>query len=113
VRELSEAEFKATFADPMVPQDSVPFARAAKAYVDVAIASRHGAAPECEAELSKTYLCGDGRHAHLLFWYGVPNVYAVVVLSMPDGTILGHHRLDLNEKYGLPLPVDRTWWPDA
>jgi hypothetical protein len=29
------------------------------------------------------------------------NVYLVVVVSFRDGTIYGHHYLDLAEKYGL------------
>ncbi len=111
LRELSETEFASTLAGPMRAERECPFAEAARVYTDLAIASRHGEPPRQPPELSNVYACADGRHMHLLFWYGVPNVYVVVVLEMPTGTIEGHHRLDLNEKYGLPRPIDQTWWP--
>ena len=79
--------------------------------VEGILEARGGVAPGKKPELTNAYASRDGRHAHFLFWYGVPNVYVVLVMAMPERSSFGHHRLDLNEKYGLPVPPDPTWWP--
>lgn len=81
--------------------------------VEQVLEARGGDAPPREPELSRCYVSSDGQHGHLLFWYGVPNVYLVLVLALPGRSLIGHHRLDLNEKYGLPVPSDATWWPSS
>jgi hypothetical protein len=111
VRELSEAEFNATFGSAMRPVAAPADLEASLAAVEQILEARGGDAPPREPELSHSYVGADGHHAHLLFWYGVPNVYVVIVLALPGRSIIGHHRLDLNEKYGLPVPSDPTWWP--
>jgi hypothetical protein len=55
-------------------------------------------------EIELSYASPDGRFQHLLFPEGRKNVYVVLVANVEEGCLLGHHRLDLNEKYGLPTP---------
>ena len=96
----------------MRPADGRWPAAAFLEYVQHAMLERGGTPAAQTPDLSNTYVSTDGRHAHLLYWYGVPNVYFVVVLTLPDESVAGHHRLDLNEKYGLPQPSDPTWFPE-
>ena len=49
-----------------------------------------------------------GSYLHYLFWYGVANVYLVLVAD-EGGSLRGYHRLDLNEKYGLTSPPNPVW----
>ena len=112
MNELSEPEYKATFGPSMTstppPEDLVSIV----GYVRAVLASRGGQMPPQEPELGDVYTGSDERYRHLLFWYGVPNVYLVVVVALAgrEETIFGHHRLDLNEQYSLPVPSDPTWW---
>ena len=47
------------------------------------------------------YLAGDQQHTHILLNYGVPNLYLAIVVAHSTDSVLGHHFLNLNEKYGL------------
>ena len=107
--ELDDAEFGGTFAHPMTPVVDSPIGPAASACARGILRSR-GGNQEFRLELSSTYASGDRPYVHFLFWYGVPNVYLVIVASQEIG-VTGYHRLDLNEKYGLPSPKDDVWWP--
>ena len=111
MKELSEAEFNATFGSSMQPLEAPEASDASLAIVAQILEARGGEAPPREPELSHSYVSADGNYGHHLFWYGVPNVYVVIVQALPGRSMIGHHRLDLNEKYGLPAPSDPTWWP--
>jgi hypothetical protein len=106
-RRLSEAEYKATFADPMVdikgredlfhPEgvlDLQPYMRAAQA--DIAPLELLADAPP-----SSVYLSADRRFEHVLYPCDRSNVYLVVVV-VADAFVYGHFVLDLQKEYGLP-----------
>jgi hypothetical protein len=112
MNELSELEYKATFGPSMKATPPPEELGRIKGYLSAVLASRGGQPPPQEPKLSEVYTGSDNQYRHLLFWYGVPNVYLVVVVALAgEGeSIFGHHRLDLNEQYGLPVPSDPTWW---
>jgi hypothetical protein len=112
MNELSETDFKATFGPSMESSPPPQHLGAIVSYTEAVLASRGGEPPPREPELSDSYIGSDRRYRHFLFWYGVPNVYLVVVVAVAEGeeTVFGHHRLDLNEQYGLAIPSDPTWW---
>lgn len=41
-----------------------------------------------------------GRFEHVLVKSKTPNVFMVIVLDIRNGTVFGHHLLDLNREYG-------------
>jgi hypothetical protein len=57
-----------------------------------------------DIEIHHVYRSADGLHTHVLFWYGTPNKYLVIVLDEPGRNAVGYHFLDLAEKYGLVPP---------
>jgi hypothetical protein len=64
---------------------------------------------EVSLRLDRAYKADSGAYIHYLFWYGVANVYLVLVAESTTGELRGYHRLDLNEKYGLSSPTDPVW----
>ncbi len=48
------------------------------------------------------YRDATARFDHVLVMTRTKNVYLTIVVDLQHGTVLGHHLLDLNEKYGLP-----------
>jgi hypothetical protein len=106
-RRLSEAEYRATFADPMVDikgredlfqpdgvLDLRPYLRAAQA--DIAPLELLADVPP-----AAVYLTADRRFNHVLYPCDRSNVYLVVVV-VADAFIYGHFVLDLQKEYGLP-----------
>ena len=106
-RRLSETEYRATFADPMVDikgredlfhPDGVlelqSYLRAAQA--DIAPLELLADVPP-----SAVYLTADRRFDHVLYPCDRSNVYLVVVV-VADAFVYGHFVLDLQEEHGLP-----------
>jgi len=52
-------------------------------------------------DVAYVYEDGSSSYHHVLSATDVANVFLAVVISLKAGSILGHHLLDLNEKYGL------------
>lgn len=72
------------------------------------LTARNAAIEIDEVTIQDSYELGGGAFFHHLVWYGVPNVYLVLVAG--GGHMLrGFHRLDLNERYGLPPAMDAVW----
>ena len=65
-------------------------------------------------QIEHVYLAADQRHTHVLLHYGIPNRYLVIVVchdsESESDSVLGHHFLDLSEKYGL-TPTTQTAAP--
>ena len=103
LRELTDEEYHRTFAEPMheLGDDEDPPAINIRNYVGRVI--RHKRLPTTNDDIRIHYFYENGTktYTHVLFWYGVPNVYLVIVIENEGPRIHGHHILDLNEKYGL------------
>ncbi len=52
-------------------------------------------------QIEYIYDTKDGNWRHVIFKTQLKNINYVVVIDINKKTILGHHVLDLNEKYGL------------
>ena len=107
IRELSDSEFHATFAAPMrrLKADEsfrpVPLGD----YVSECI-SHHTLPTLCEdIQIEHVYVAADQRHTHIMLHYGTAKLYLVIVVAHDTDSVLGHHFLNINEKYGLiPTP---------
>jgi hypothetical protein len=102
MKQLSEAEYLATMAEPMKRLGSdagVPFAF--WDYFD-AIPEPDFEGHDCSAG-SVTYVWEhpSGSYQHVLVDSEDKNVFMVVVLDIASRSVLGHRLVDLNRKYGL------------
>lgn len=70
-------------------------------YVAKCIAHHALPTSQDDIDIEHVYVAGDERHTHVMFNWGVANLYLVVVVSHEEDSVWGHHILDLNEKYGL------------
>jgi hypothetical protein len=104
IRELSDPEFHETFAAPMRRLGAeetfrpIPLGE----YVTECIAHYDLPTSRADIDIEHVYVAGDEKHTHLMLNWGVVNLYLVVVVSHETDSVLGHHILDLDEKYGLP-----------
>jgi hypothetical protein len=101
-RQLTEAEFKETFGDPMrrvgldkdPPFDFWP-------YFD-AIPSEDFYGHDCaEGRVEHISLDPTGRFQHVLVNSEDKNTFMVLVLDLAAGAVHGHRLLDLNKEYGV------------
>src|SRR5688572_24890648 len=102
MKQLSEAEYLATMAEPMKRLGSdagAPFEF--WDYFD-AIPQSDFEGHDCSAG-SVTYVWEHptGGFQHVLVDSEDKNVFMVLVLDIPSGRVLGHRLLDLNSEYGL------------
>jgi hypothetical protein len=102
MKQLSEAEYLATLAEPMKRLDSD--AQAPFEFWDYfdAIPQSDFRGHDCSAG-SVTYVWGhpSGRFQHVLVNSEDKNVFTVLVLDVGNCCVLGHRLLDLNREYGL------------
>lgn len=107
--ELSDAEFRATFAEPVVPLAvDAERQRAIEDAASAVLARRSSKSAPGDLTLQDSYELGSGGCVHHLVWYGVPNVYLVFVADAQE--LRGFHRLDLNGEYGLAPAADPFWF---
>jgi hypothetical protein len=99
-RELSETEFRRSYADPM--RDMTKAQQAAAdiwPYVDLLTPQSVGVARIGDVALVSRD--ADSRYDHVLLDTGMENTFLVIVVDLGARAVLGHHLLDLNIKYGL------------
>ena len=103
IRELSDSEFHATFAAPMRRLGADESFRPVPLGEYVSECISHHALPTSREniQIEHVYVAADQRHTHVMLHYGIPNRYLVVVVAHDKDSVLGHHLLNLNEKYGL------------
>jgi hypothetical protein len=109
--ELDNTAFQATFADSMTVVHDRWNGTEFLEGVSSILTDRGGVAPPAPVAFYEAYVGSDSAHAHLLYSYGVQDVFLVLVLALPEERVVGHHRLDLNEEYGISSPPDPTWFP--
>jgi hypothetical protein len=106
-RRLSEAEYKATFADPMVDIKGREDLFRPDGVLDLRSYLRAAQADIAPLELladvppSAVYLTADRRFDHVLYPCDRSNVYLVVVI-VADAFVFGHFVLDLQGEHGGP-----------
>ena len=105
---LTTAEFQATFGASMREITSADDADDNEVniwpYVDaVPVADLRGHTV-VEDKVEHVYRAAGDAHDHVLLPSTTANVFLVIVVDRKASKVLGHHLLDLNEKYGLPAP---------
>ena len=103
IRELSESEFHATFAAPMRRLEADELFRPVPLGQYVSECISHHSLPTSreDIQIEHVYVAADQRHTHVMLRYGIPNLYLVIVVAHDTYSVLGHHLLNLNAKYGL------------
>ena len=103
INTLSIDDFQATFVEPMQRLGEEESYRPIplKDYLTECISELALPTTVDDIEIQDVYLNGNKSHTHMMFWYGKPNVYLVIVIDHEKDSVHGHHILDLNEKYGL------------
>lgn len=100
---LEDDAFAATFASPMQSVSGKVGMDDIWSYVDAIPRGEIGLLEPLHRSVD-VYRSGDARFHHFLVPTSGSNVYLVVVTGDAVSSILGHHFLDLNEKYGLKAP---------
>lgn len=104
IRELSEPDFKATFRPPMrrlAAGEAPPVPVKLKEYVDAVIEDLELPTSPANIEIHHVYVTHDDSFTHVMFTWGVKNVFLAVVVDHQRAAIHGHRLLDFNEIYGL------------
>lgn len=104
IRELSEPELKATFRPPMrrlAVGEAPPVTLNLKEYVKAAIADLELPTSSEGIEIHHVYVTHDGSYTHVMFSWGVKNVFLAVVVDNQRASIHGHRLLDFNAMYGV------------
>jgi hypothetical protein len=99
-RQLSEEEFDVFFAAPM--ENVTETANAALdiwPYVDSIDPSELG--DILAHDVSFVYRHPQGRFEHVIIDTCAEDVHLVIVIDRQEGSIVGHHLLNLRKKYGL------------
>ncbi|HUQ69909.1 MAG TPA: hypothetical protein VM165_10320 [Planctomycetaceae bacterium] len=101
---LSDAEFAATFAEPMrnVTDDAGDVIDIWP-YVDAVPTADLCGHEVYDQFVDYVYRDGTGCFDHVLVMTRTKNVYLAVVVDLTHQRVFGHHLLDLNKKYGLSL----------
>ncbi|MBT9518714.1 MAG: hypothetical protein IV112_18675 [Methyloversatilis discipulorum] len=101
-RTLSESEFGATFIPPM--NDVTNNAEEVIdlwGYAEPALRQEFPEVCSCDWNVKHIYESSNGAFQHVLIPTHKSNLYLVVVIDKLLRQVLGHHMLDLGEKYGV------------
>lgn len=103
LRELSKEEYLATFVEPMQRLGEGDSRRpvSLRDYLARCMEKLGLPATGRQMRIQDAYLNGAGTHTHVLFHYGEPNRYLVLVVAQASNSVMGHYLLDLNAEYGL------------
>jgi hypothetical protein len=106
IRELSQEEFLGTFCAPMrrLAADESYRPIPLKDYVQQCILFLGLPTTTEDIEIHHVYVSGDKKHTHVLFYFGEPNVFLVIIVSHQPDEIMGYRLLNLNKEYGLIGP---------
>jgi hypothetical protein len=93
---LSQAEYQATFSDPM--RDVTEAAEELVdlwAYATEIIDSDYPVPKDWDWRVTHIYESGDGKYQHLNIPVPIDNTYLIVIVDKPLRKILGHYNLTL------------------
>lgn len=101
-RDLTRAEYDATFCAPMndVTSTAEPVVDI-WSYLDAVFACQFADMATDEWDVEYVYQHPTERWLHVLLGTGMENIHLVVVIDLRQPSILGHHLLNLNQRYGL------------
>jgi hypothetical protein len=98
VRELTESDFHATFSAPMrrlAADEDAPVQIPLRPYVAEAIEALELPTTLDAIEIHQVSVGHDKRYTHVVFNYGSPNRFLVLVVDNGAATVFGHRLLEL------------------
>lgn len=103
VNKLTDNKFQETFLPPMrfIEEDEESSGINLKKYVQKIIKNENLNTTIDDIEIHYVYHTSDEKYEHILFYFGISELYMVVVNNLETRKIMGYHMLDLIEKYGL------------
>jgi hypothetical protein len=101
IRELSREEFLETFCEPMERLTESYRPIPLKDYVSESIRVLELPTTIDDIEIHDLYLSGNKKHSHVLFFFGQPNRYLIIVIDHETDSVAGYRVLDLAAEYGL------------
>ena len=103
IRELEHSEYLSTMVAPMrrlEEPEEMDRPISLKEYLEECIQATHLPTDVDSIEIENVYKSADKRYSHVMFVYGEPNRYLVLVINHDSDSVLGHFLLDLNREYG-------------
>lgn len=101
-RLLTRQEYLGYFAKPMTELDPKEYAASGVwLYVSNIPRGDFREFEIAEGYIPFIYKSGDDKYDHVHVSTKTANVYLVILYDRKKSTIIGHHLLDLNEKYGM------------
>jgi len=103
INKLSDKEFHKTFSPPMqeLGFDDETSGINLKKYIQKIIKKEKLKTSTKDIEIHYVYHSPNEKYEHILFNYGVNELYLVIVINLINKDIIGYHILDLLEKYGI------------
>jgi len=103
INKLTDKEFQDTFTPPMrfLEENEESSGISLKKYVQKIIRKEELNTIIGNIEIHYVYHTPDEKYEHILFNYGIKELFMVIVINLKTRKILGYHILDLIAKYGL------------
>jgi hypothetical protein len=104
LRELTTREYESTMAQPMrrvESGESQPLSPGLASYVRRCFLDNLLPISDGTFAIRHVYESPDQHYEHVLFDWGRPDAFLVVVMVIPERRVIGHHFLDLGRKYGI------------
>ncbi len=104
IQQLNKAHYLSTFAEPMrllKENETPPKCISLKDYVEECIPAHDLPTTTDDIEIHYEYVSGNQKYTHVMFFYGKPNEYLVVIIDNIEERVEGHYLLDLNAEYGV------------
>ena len=99
---LTEEEFQKTFVPPMLDcTDNAEEVVDLWNYAEPALKETWPEVCSCDFKVKHIYESNDGQWQHVFIPVHLSNVYFVVVIDKKAKHVIGHHVLNLGEKYGV------------
>ena len=103
LRELTEAEYKATWhGQTMVNKTSMATEVVdIWPYAEAALKANYPNECNCKLDVNHVYESHDGEFQHILIGANTANLYLVIVVNVLERKVEGHYHLNLGKLYGL------------
>ena len=103
IKRLSEKEFQDTFTSPMrfLDENEESSGIKLKTYVQKILIKEKLNTTIEDIEIHYVYHTPDEKYEHILFNYGIQELYLVIINDLESRKIKGYHILDLIEKYKI------------
>lgn len=103
LRELTEAEYKATWHGGTMVNKTTTATEVVNIwpYAEAALNASYPSECNCNLEVSNVYESQDGQFQHILIGTNTSNLYLVIIVNVLERRVEGHYHLNLGKLYGL------------